>query len=90
MGNVNRKDTKEEKAKAIKVITQAYPDYEVVFGAHGDYGGHRAPRSHTIAFRLRDKSGKYHSNVIWLMPNELSSLTVKKVIDLVNRSNGNN
>ena len=88
MANKNRKVTKEEKARAIRVIKEAYPDCDVVFGAHGNYGGHRAPRSHTVAFRLRNKSGKYCSNVIWLSPNEFSTLTANEVIRLVELSNG--
>ena len=88
MGNKNRKVTKTEKAKAARVIKEAYPEYEVVFGAHGEYGGHRAPRDHTVAFRLRDKEGKFRSNVIWLKPDEFSKLTVALVARLVERSNG--
>jgi hypothetical protein len=59
-----------------------------VFGAHSDYGGHRAPRDHTIAFRLRDERGRFCSNVIWLMPDSLDTLTVTEVQSLVARSNG--
>jgi len=59
-----------------QVIQEACPEYEIVWGSHGDYGGHRAPRDHTLAFRLRDKWGKYHSNVIWVAPECLSSITV--------------
>lgn len=88
MGNTNRKVTKSEKAKAVRVINEAYPDYEVVFGAHGDYGGHRSPRDHTVAFRLRDKEGKYRSNVVWLKPNDFLKLTAELVVRLVERSNG--
>src|SRR5436189_5063928 len=72
----NRKATKEEMACATRVIQEAFPEYEVVWGSHGDYGGHRAPRDHTLAFRLRDRRGKYHSNVIWVAPEWLSSITV--------------
>ncbi len=50
------------------VVAEAYPDCHVVFGGHSAYGGHRAPRDHTISFRLRDAMGKYRSNVVWLMP----------------------
>jgi hypothetical protein len=66
--HANRKATKEEMAHATQVIQEAYPEFEIVWGSHGDYGGHRAPRDHTLAFRLRDKWGKYHSNVIWVAP----------------------
>ena len=72
----------------LQVIRQAFPEYECVFGCHGDYGGHRAPRDHTIAFRLRDASGEYRSNVVWLMPEWLEGLTPGKVKRLVARSNG--
>lgn len=50
----NRKATRDEMASATQVIQEAYPEYEVVWGSHGDYGGGRAPRDHTLAFRLRD------------------------------------
>ena len=60
-----------------------------VFGAHGDYGGHRAPRDHTIAFRLQDERGQFRSNVIWIMPDALGSLTVAEVRRMVARANGN-
>ena len=54
MGNRNRKATLDEEAHATRVIEEAYPGMWPVWGAHGDYGGHRAPRDHTIAFRLQD------------------------------------
>jgi hypothetical protein len=88
MGNQNRKATREEMAHARGVIKEAFPMYEPVFGGHSTYGGHRAPRDHTISFRLRDRRGKYHSNVIWLMPDWLATLTVEDVRALVRRSNG--
>lgn len=90
MGNKNRKATQGEMAYARRVISEAFPDYQAVFGAHGDYGGHRSPRDHTISFRLQDSRGKFRSNVIWLMPKSLGSLTVGGVKDLVARSNGKN
>ncbi len=88
MGNKNRKATKDEMAHARQVIGQAFPDLEPVFGAHSDYGGHRAPRDHTISFRLRDAQGKFRSNVVWLMPQWLGALTVADVESLVSRANG--
>jgi hypothetical protein len=88
MGNVNRKATREEMAHAAQVIREAFPDLEAVFGAHGDYGGHRAPRDHTISFRLRDAGGKYRSNVVWILPEELASLTLGRIRSLVSRANG--
>ncbi len=88
MGNVNRKATKAEIAHATSVVGEAFPDFEVVWGSHSSYGGHRAPRDHTISFRLRDSMGKYHSNVVWLMPDYLASLTPQDVKYLVARANG--
>ena len=88
MGNQNRKATKQELAHARRVICDAFPDLVPVFGAHSDYGGHRAPRDHTLAFRLQDERGKFHSNVIWLMTDWLAELTVADVQALVARSNG--
>ena len=88
MGNRNRKATKEEMARARRVIREAFPDLQPVFGSHGDYGGHRAPRDHTISFRLRDERGKFRSNVVWLMPEWLGSLTFSDAESLVSRANG--
>lgn len=88
MGNQNRKATASEKAHAKKVIREAFPKCTAVFGAHGDYGGHRAPRDHTLAFRLQDARGKFCSNVIWLMPGHLATLTVAIAQKLVARANG--
>ena len=45
-------------------------------------------RRHTISFRIRDHRGKFCSNVIWLMPDQLGSLTAGGVQSLVRRSNG--
>ena len=39
--HANRKATREEMAYASQVIQEAYPEYEIVWGSHGDYGGHR-------------------------------------------------
>jgi hypothetical protein len=88
MGNQNRKATKDEMSHARNVIKEAFPDMVPVFGAHSDFGGHRAPRDHTIAFRLQDDRGKFRSNVIWVMPGDLGTLTVAEVQTLVARSNG--
>jgi hypothetical protein len=85
VGSVNRKATRDEMAYASQVIQEAFPEYEVVWGSHGDYGGGRAPRDHTLAFRLRDRWGKYHSNVIWVAPEGLSSLTAAWVKKMVKR-----
>ena len=88
MGNVNRKASRDETAHADSVIREAFPDLEPVFGGHSAYGGHRAPRDHTISFRLRDSRGNSRSNVVWIMPQYLASLTPDDVRDLVSRANG--
>lgn len=75
-------------AHVRQVIAEAYPDLEPVFGGHSAYGGHRAPRDHTISFRLRDRLGKYHSNVVWLMPEHLASLTGEDIRMRVAQSQG--
>jgi hypothetical protein len=88
MGHQNRKATPAEMEHAYRVIQEAFPDCTCVFGCHGDYHGHRAPRDHTIAFRIQDAKGKYRSNVVWLMPGWLKGLTAAKVRRLVEQSNG--
>jgi hypothetical protein len=88
MGNQNRKAAKEETAHARRVIKEAFPNWVPVFGSHGDYGGHRTPRDHTISFRLRDGHGKFCSNVVWIMPDSLRLLTVANVQAMVARANG--
>jgi hypothetical protein len=85
VGSVSRKATGDEMAYATQVIQEAFPEYEVVWGSHGDYGGSRAPRDHTLSFRLRDQWGKFHSNVIWVNPSGLSSITVAWVKKVVKR-----
>ena len=75
-------------ARIRRVIKTAFPTLDPVFGGHGDYGGHRAPRDHTLSFRLRDEHGQFRSNVIWLMPDQLRALSVDDVRALVNRANG--
>lgn len=89
MSSVNRKADEGEMAHACRVIRQAFPGLEPVFAGHSAYGGHRAPRDHTISFRLRDQRGKYHSNVVWVLPEYLSSLTVAQVRAWVGHVNGN-
>ncbi len=88
MGNQNRKATKTEMGRIRRVINEAYPHLTAVFGGHGAYGGHRAPRDHTISFRLRDERGMFRSNVVWLMPDQLRELTAANIRWLVERSNG--
>jgi hypothetical protein len=88
MASVNRKASGEEMAHAAQVIREAFPGLEQVFGGHSSYGGHRAPRDHTISFRLRDQWGQYHSNVVWVLPQYLASLTVAGARALVAHANG--
>ena len=88
MGNQNRKVIREEKAHARRVILEAFPGCVPVFGAHGDFGGHRAPRDHTFAFRLQNQRGQFCSNVVWLAPGALASLTVSGVQRMVDRADG--
>ncbi len=88
MRHANRKPTKSEKAHATSVVKAAFPDCDVVWGSHSSYGGHRAPRDHTVSFRLRDSRGKYCSNVVWILPQYLSSLSVQVVRDLIAQANG--
>lgn len=88
MGNVNRQATDEEMQHAVSVIRRAYPDYEPVFGGHGLHRGHRAPRDHTISFRLQDSWGKFHSNVVWILPQYLGSLSAGMVRAMVAEQNG--
>jgi hypothetical protein len=83
VASVNRKANRDEMTHATQVIQEAYPDYEVVWGSHGDYGGGRATRDHALAFRLRDRWGRYHSNVIWVSPDWLSGITVAWVRQVV-------
>jgi hypothetical protein len=88
MGNQNRKASKAEMDRIRRVIKDAYPELTPVFGGHGAYGGHRAPRDHTISFRLRDERGQFRSNVVWLMPDQLRELTAANIRWLVERANG--
>jgi hypothetical protein len=74
--------------KCAEMVRQAYPEFEPVFGGHGLHQGHRAPRDHTISFRLRDHAGKYHSNEVWILPHYLAGLTRGQVRWLVADSNG--
>ena len=85
----NRKATSDAMLYATQVIQEAYPEYEVVWGSHGDYGGGRAPRDHTLSFRLRDTWGKYHSNVIWVSPDWLSNISVAWVKKMVKQGTSN-
>jgi hypothetical protein len=61
--HANRKASKDEMTYATQVIREAYPENDVVWGSHGDYGGGGAPRDQTISIRLRDAYGKFHSKL---------------------------
>ena len=74
--------------RARRLIKEALPDFEPIFGGHGAYGDHRTPRNHTISFRLRDANGQFRSNVVWLMPDQLTNLDVENIRSLVQISNG--
>ena len=56
--------------------SRTFPGLDPVFGSHGEYGGRRAPRDHIISLRLRDQRGKFRSNVVWLQPDWLGTLTI--------------
>lgn len=75
-------------ARVRRSIKQAFPELEPIFGGHGDHGGHRAPRDHTISFRLRDDKGQFRSNVVWLMPDQLAGVDAASIRSLVERANG--
>jgi hypothetical protein len=70
------------------VAREAFPDCTIEFCSHGDLGGHRAPRDHTLAFRLVDARGQHRSNVVWVMPQNLKNWTAETVRRAVDRSNG--
>lgn len=86
VGNRNRKATRDEKERATDVIVEAFPGLFPVWGAHGDYGGHRAPRNHTIAFR--HERGQFRSNVVWVRPDQVAWLTVEQVRAMLKRAGG--
>jgi hypothetical protein len=71
-----------------EVAREAFPGLELRFCSHGDLGGHRAPRDHTLAFRLFDSRGKVRSNVVWVMPQSLMHWTAEDVRSAVDRKNG--
>ena len=90
MGNVNRKATPREMDHLRAMVGRAFPDGVLVMGGHGDYGGHRAPRDHTISFRVRGPDGRFCSNVIWLHPDHILGVTSQSILAMVRRSNGKN
>jgi hypothetical protein len=72
-----------------RMVTRASPRaVSICFCSHGDLGGYRAPRDHTLAFRLVDARGKHRSNVVWVMPQYLSNWTAEDVRRAVDQSNG--
>lgn len=86
--HANPKPTKKGKQALRAVARAAYPNWNVRFCSHGDLGGHRAPRDHTLAFRMVDERGKFRSNVVWVFPQELAYWTVDDLRQAVDRSNG--
>ena len=86
--HANSKPSKEGLAHIRRVAKEAYPSHTIQFCSHGDLGGHRAPRDLTLAFRLIDARGKYHTNVIWVNPTSLKAWTPNTVRNAVVRSNG--
>jgi hypothetical protein len=85
MGHYNRKATRDEMAHARCVIKEAFPQWTPVISGRG---GRMAPRYRTISFRLRDEMGRFHSNVTWLLPEWLATLSVEDVRHLVKLTNG--
>lgn len=85
MSHQNRKATREEKAHVRRVIKEAFPGLTPEFSGRG---GTMAPRYRTISVRLRDDKGRFHSNVFWLMPDEMLSLTPEDIRRMVDASNG--
>ncbi len=86
--HANPKPVKKDKQKLRRIARQAFPNHTIEFCSHGDLGGHRAPRDHTLAFRLVDSRGRYRSNVVWALPQYLEYWTVEDVREAVDRSNG--
>ncbi len=88
MRHANPKPDKEGIQHLRRVAREAFPNLSVQFCSHGDLGGHRAPRDHTLAFRLVDARGKFRSNVIWVMPQTLTTWTADDVRRAVDTSSG--
>lgn len=86
--HANPKPDKADLRRFREVALEAFPELSVQFCSHGDLGGHRAPRDHTLAFRLVDSRGKFRSNVVWVMPQSLRSWTADDIRAAVDRSNG--
>jgi hypothetical protein len=86
--HANPKPSKEGIKHLRIVAREAYPQCSIRMCSHGDLGGHRAPRDHTLAFRLIDSRGKIRLNVVWVMPQSLLSWTAADVRRSVDASNG--
>ena len=86
--HANPKPSKENIKHLRKVAREAFPQYNIKFCSHGDLGGHRAPRDHTLAFRLMDERGNFRSNVVWVFPQSLGFWTADDVKKAVDQSNG--
>ena len=86
--HANPRPDKEGLKHLKRVAREAFPNLTLKFCSHGDLGGHRAPRDHTLAFRMVDSRGKFCSNVVWVMPHSLAIWTADDVRREVDRSNG--
>ena len=86
--HANPKSDKQGLAHLKRVAEEAFEGCSVRFLSHGSLGGHRAPRDHTVAFRLVDSRGRFRSNVIWVNPQGLRSWTAADVRRAVKASNG--
>jgi hypothetical protein len=86
--HANPKPDKQGLAHLKQIAKEAFPGQTLRFCSHGDLGGHRAPRDHTLAFRMVNSRGKFCSNVVWLMPDSLMSWTAESFRQAVQRSNG--
>ena len=86
--HANPKPDKDGLKHLRRVAREAFPNLTLRQCSHGDLGGHRAPRDHTLAFRMYDSRGKLRSNVIWVMPQSLFQWTAEDVRRAVDSSNG--
>ena len=86
--HANPKPDREGIKHLRRVAREAFPNHTIQFCSHGDLGGHRAPRDHTLAFRLVDAKGRFRSNVIWVMPQTLTTWNADDVRCAVDKSNG--
>ncbi len=90
MGNVNRKATRDEMAHAEScAIREAFPDLEPVFGGHSRLMGPPGARATTPSpFGFGTRRASIRSNVVWIVPEHLGSLTPGDIHNLVARANG--